>query len=157
MGRYASWLHVKPHVQDYEAQPDQARMNVSIGWAEDRVDGLLRKRYTVPFTEASHPNSFSILRKVVALWAAAEYLVTARQTEKGPEPPTWYPDRLVTRGQGLLDQFLTGTPPDDAPAADDEFSELPQDGYSGLTTTQQTDTTPIFKRGHLISGDSRHW
>ncbi len=156
MGRYVAWLEVKPHVQDYEAQPDQSQMNAAIGVAEDHFDNGLRERYTVPFT-AAQPEAFALAKKIVAMWAAANYLVNARQTEADEERATWYADRLAGKADMLYDVFLEGAPPADAPASSDPFSQLPQDGYSDLSTTEQSDLEPIFRRGHLVSGDSRHW
>ena len=157
MGRYADWQQVKEHVQDFEAQPDTARMNTAIGWAEDYFDGRLRERYTVPFTSGDNPNAWALARRIVALWAAAKYLINRRQEEADEDTVMWYPRQLVADGDALFEQFISGTPPSDAEVASDEFSELVHDGYSDRTDQQKSDLTAIFMRGHLISGDSRHW
>lgn len=157
MGRYVGWTDVKKHVQDFEAQPDQARMEASIAWAEEYFDGRLRERYTVPFTAASHPNSYALAGRIVQRWAAADYLVNRRQEEADEARATWYADRLVQTGDQLFEQFITGEPPDDAPEVEDLPIDLPQDGYDRLTKTQQSYAEPIFTRRHLKSGDSKHW
>jgi len=161
MGHYIDWNDVEGHVDSSVAQPrggtvDLAKVEKGIEWAEEKFDGGLRERYEVPFTEAVSPNAYAVAQKVTSRWAAAWYLINARQSEKEDERATWYADRLLAAGDELYEQFDEGKPPDDTPATDDDYSKLPDDGYGDLSATDQADLAPVFKRAHL-PGRSNPW
>ncbi len=157
MGRYVNWPEVKPLVQEFEAQPEQAPMREAIAWAEEHFDGQLRRRYAVPFTNASHPIAYALAQRIVKRWAAADYLVNRRQTEGDEERATWYANRLTTTADSLLQQFLEGGAPDDAEEAQDAYSEVPADGYAQMSTSEKAVAAPIFKRSRIVPGGPNRW
>ena len=154
MGHYVSWNEVEPHIDAEVAEPEGAtvdldKVTVGISFAETRFDNRLRERYDVPFDSTLHPEAYALAQQITSRWAAAWYLINARQSEAEDPRATWYADRLLAAGDDLLEVFFEGEPPDDTPASGEEYSELPQDGYAALTTAQQGDLGVAFKRGHL--------
>lgn len=156
MGRYVNWNDVKGHIDEQVAEPDMAITTKGIGFAEDKFDNKLREQYAVPFDEALHPEAFALAQQITSRWAAAWYLINARQSEVSDERAMWYADRLLASADDLFEVFFEGTPPADTPESAADFSELPQDGYDNLSATQQADLEPVFKRAHM-PGKSDPW
>ena len=161
MGRYVTWHEVRGHLdpKTNESGSDSRGLAIvekGIEFAEEKFDNALRERYEVPFTEAVSPNAYDLAQKICSRWAAAWYLINARQSETEDVRATWYADRLLAAGDEIFKVFEEGKPPEDTPASDDGFSELIQDGYGRLSTTAQADSKAIFKRSHL-PGRSDPW
>jgi len=161
VGRYIDWADMEGHLDLAVAEPDgravdEAKVTKAISFAEDQFDNRLRQQYEVPFDEDDQPEAFALAQQITSLWAAGQYLLIARQSERDEATATWYADRLTKSGDKLFDTFFGGVPPDDAVAVETDFSRLPQDGHENRTTTEIADMAPMFGREHQ-PGRSRSW
>lgn len=136
--------------QVVHSDPDSDRLTELLEAAEQRLDSQLQRRFDVPFTEADHPEAYSMAQKVVGRWAAAEYMREKGQAEGRPEEQ-WGADALDKAAEEFIQLFETQRAPADADDAADAFQFVPTDGQ------EASDRPAIFKRAHVTSGSSSHW
>jgi hypothetical protein len=154
---YINWLHVKGHLD--KVSFDEANETLDIDQvklkaeeAESKFDQRFSRRFDLPFTLAAEPEAFALTQIIVSMWAAAEYLRTARQTQASREQ-LWYADQLDAQANERVEMLQVRRQPDDATENDDPIVHIPSDGETSSSEVRDA----IFKRAHITAGSSEHW
>ena len=148
---YASWQDVWELLdQDAYPAPDTEKLTEELEKAELDLSRKLRRFFTLPFVEATQPDSFALAKEIVCRWAAAEFMEFSRQAE-GSESLLWRVKRLRERADELMVEMMKLREPDDATDSADPVVHTPSDGLTS------DDRTAIFDRGQITPGDSSHW
>jgi len=158
MGHYIYWLDVKAHIdpEAFTDGPDGTMdidaVDLRIEEAEAKFDARFSRRYDLPFTEAAEPDAFSLTKKIVSRWAAAQYLRFARQVETSADRMT-YVEQLERTAEDFVEMLQVRRQPDDATEADEPIVHIPSDGETATSTARPA----IFKRDHITAGNSSHY
>lgn len=147
---YATWIEVQVFLP-----PDSASSTAVESKAHDllepeyrSINAKLSERYVTPFVEATSPEAYAWAQDLNAKFVAAKAMLAARAIAGDEEAVTWYPDRLLKEAEAALAAAAAGTITlSDATLSTTEGTEFrATDGYSDLTTTEQTAVGPWFKR-----------
>lgn len=144
-----AWQYLDP---DVFGAPDTERLeDTFLANAEAAFDAELAIRFSVPFDEILHPDSFDVAKNVCGRRAAAEYVRWSSRMSGGEAAPRRSVE-LDRDADAWIARLKTPLVPADAPDASSPQVMIPTDG--GGTARE---TNAFGKRSHITPGDSEHW
>ena len=115
--------------------------------AYHEINARLAERYSVPVSQATSPQFYSLLRAIQADLVAADVIKYVREAAGDSEAALWYADHLRERAENALNRLAEGTdtPPDAVLAGSGGID----DGYDALDATDQAALEPFFRRSDV--------
>ena len=112
-----------------------------------QINTRLAERYSVPVSQSTSPQFYSLLQGIQADLVAADVIEYVREAAADAEAALWYAERLRERAQEALSRIADGTdtPPDAVLASSGGID----DGYDGLDAEEQEALEPFFKRSDV--------
>lgn len=149
---YAHWQDAWEFIDsEAHAEAPVTVLNKLIEAAEADFEIHLGRFFTLPFVEATQPQSFALVKRIVSMQAAAEYLERNQQTEAQSTDHIWYPDKLRRHIEEYKATLRSLHRPVDATNATDPVIRLPWDGLSSA------DRPAVFDNDQVSPGNSDHW
>jgi len=146
---YATWDDIRAHLpatfQSHDGLREAADDKQEA--AEDMIVGMLGTIYTFPLTTADNPVAYRRVASLCARLTAARALKWFHADDM-PEAVNAHAKDLEEEVMAELRRLIRGEDElTDAGVADDGPGTDIEDGYDGLTETEQDDLEPWFSRG----------